>query len=64
MSLGRFAPNARETAEEKKEFYWRNHGYVAVSIDDPAMPWDLREQLQRFMTRRYGVRNGQQGKRQ
>lgn len=62
MSLGRFAPKAREVPDETKEFYWRNHGYAVVSIDDPLLPWDLREMLARFMTRRHGVRNGQ-GKR-
>jgi hypothetical protein len=62
MSLGRVIPHARATADETKEFYWRNHGYVVVSIDDPKMPWDLREQLARFMTRQHGVRT-EQGKR-
>jgi hypothetical protein len=62
MSLGRIAPNTRETAAETQERVWRQHGYVAVSIDDPEMPWDLREMLKRFMTRRHGVRNIQ-GKR-
>ena len=56
MSLGRFSPKAKDTPEETKEFYWRNHGYVAVSIDDPKMPWDLREMLKRYMTRQYGER--------
>lgn len=58
MSLGRFAPNTRETPEETKEFYWRNYGYVVLPIDDPMLPWDLREQLARYMTRRHGTRRG------
>jgi hypothetical protein len=57
--LGRFAPNTRELPAETKEFYWRNHGYVATSIDDPNMPWDLREMLKRWMTRQYGERRTQ-----
>lgn len=61
--FGRLMPNTRETAQETQERVWRQHGYVAISIDDPQMPWDLREQLARFMTRRHGVRNGQQGSR-
>lgn len=59
MSLGRFVPNSHETASEKKEFYWRNHGLAIVNIDDPLLPWDLKEMLARFMTRRHGIRNGQ-----
>ena len=59
MSLSRFAPNSRVTAPETQEFYWRNHGYVAISIDDPRMPWDLKEQLKRFMTRQYGERKAE-----
>lgn len=56
MTLGKFCPKARELPHETKEFYWRNHGFVAISIDDPKMPWDLREMLSRFMTREHGVR--------
>ena len=54
--------NTRDTAQETKERVWKEYGYVALSIDDPQMPWDLREMLARFMTRRHGIRNGQ-GKR-
>jgi hypothetical protein len=54
MSLGKFAPNTRDTPNETKEFYWRHHGFVAISIDDPRLPWDLREMLKRFMTRQFG----------
>lgn len=57
--FGRLAPNTRETAEETQERVWLQHGYVAISIDDPSMPWPLREELARFMTRRYGIRNGE-----
>jgi hypothetical protein len=60
--FGRLKPNTRETASETQERVWKQHGYVAISIDDPQLPWDLREQLARFMTRRHGIRNGQ-GKR-
>lgn len=56
--FGRLAPNTRETPEETQERVWRQHGYVAISIDDPRMPWDLREMLTRFMTRQHGRRNG------
>jgi hypothetical protein len=59
MSLGRLAPNTRESADETKARVWRQHGYVVLSIDDAQIPWDLREQLARFMTRRHGMRNGQ-----
>lgn len=58
--LSRFMPNTRETAQETQERVWRQHGYVAISIDGPQIPWDLREQLARFMTRRHGVRNERQ----
>jgi hypothetical protein len=58
MSLARLLPNTRETVEETYERVWRMHGMVVVSIDDPKLPWDLREQLARFMTRKAGVRNG------
>jgi hypothetical protein len=59
MSLARLLPNTRETPEETYERVWRMHGMVVVSIDDPKMPWDLREQLARFMTRQHGIRNAQ-----
>lgn len=62
MSFSRLMPNTKETAEETQERVWRQHGYIAISIDDPSMPWDLREQLARFMTRRHGIRNGQAGR--
>ena len=51
----RWSTKSREPAEDTKSFYWRNHGMVAVSINDPRMPWDLREMLKRYMTREYGV---------
>ena len=56
MSIGRFAPNACPPADETKRFYWQNHGMVVVSIDEPGMPWDLREQLDRYMRRQHGLR--------
>jgi hypothetical protein len=56
MSLGKFCPNTRELPQETKDFYWRNHGFVAISIDDPKLPWDLKEMLSRFMTREHGTR--------
>lgn len=57
MSLKMVIPNSRATSAETKEFYWRNHGYVVLLIDDPMLPWDLREQLTRYMTRQHGLRN-------
>jgi hypothetical protein len=45
-------------AEETKAFYWRNHGMVALQIDDPKLPWDIRELFAQFMTRRYGEYRG------
>jgi hypothetical protein len=59
MSLGRFAPSSREVPDETKARVWKAHGYVVVDINDPRLPWDLKEQLARFMTRQHGVRNGE-----
>lgn len=59
MSLGRMLPNTRETPDETKGRVWRQHGYAVVELDDPRLPWDLREMLKRFMTRQYGERYGQ-----
>ncbi len=55
MSISKFAPNTRETSPEIQQRVWRQHGYVAVWIDDPDMPWDLREMLISFMTRQHGI---------
>jgi hypothetical protein len=45
-------------AEHTKSFYWRNHGMVALQIDDPKLPWDIRELFVQFMTKRYGDYRG------
>jgi hypothetical protein len=43
-------------AEQTKAFYWRNYGMVALQIDDPKLPWDIRELFVQFMTKHYGER--------
>jgi len=60
MSISRFAPNAREIAPETQARVWRQHGYVALYIDEPGMPWDLKEMLKRYMTRCHGPRHGEE----
>lgn len=56
MSLARYLPNTRETAEETKRRAWREHGMLVVSIDHPNLTWDARELLQQLGNRLYGGR--------
>lgn len=51
----RWTSNSPEPADATKSFYWRNHGMAVVRIDDPRLPWELRELLKQFMTRTHGV---------
>ena len=47
--------NSPEPADEIKSFYWRNHGIAVVKIDDPALPWELKELIVQAMTKRHGT---------
>ena len=54
--LSRFQGKPPEPAEQTKQFYWKNHGMVVLSIDDPNLTWDQREIVKQIMVRRYGER--------
>lgn len=53
--LMRWDTKTREPADETKSFYWRYHGMAVVRIDDPRLPWELRELLAQHMTRQHGI---------
>lgn len=54
MSLARYYPNTRETAEETKARAWRDYGMLVVSVDHPSLTWDVREALRQLGNRLYG----------
>lgn len=58
MSLSRYLPNTRDSAEEVKRRAWRDHGMLVVSADDPDLKWDTREMLKQLGDRKYGPRKG------
>lgn len=56
MSLGRFLPNTRETAEEVKRRVWQQHGMLVVHPEKDALTWDAREFLKVIGRKLYGPR--------
>lgn len=56
MSLSRYLPHTRETAEETKARAWREYGMLVVSVDHPNLTWDTRETLRQLGDRMYGKR--------
>lgn len=56
MSLGRFLPNTRETAEEVKARVWKEHGMLVVDVEKVPATWDVREMLKQLGERLYGQR--------
>ncbi len=62
MSLGRFLPGTRETAEETKRRVWRQHGILVVDLEKIPVSWDDKELLIRIGTRLYGPKEGLQGR--
>ena len=59
MSLGRFAPNTRETAPEIKDRAWREYGVLAVDIENDQLSWDEKELLRSIGRRMFGPRRGE-----
>lgn len=56
MTLSRFLPRTRETAEETKQRAWREYGMLVVSVDDAPLSWDARAYLQQIGAKLYGPR--------
>lgn len=56
MSLGRFAPNTRETAPETKARVWREYGLLVVDVDKDQLSWDQREMLRVIGRKMFGPR--------
>lgn len=56
MSLNRFLPNTRETAEETKRRVWQQHGMLVVDVDKVQTSWDVRETLKSLGEKLYGRR--------
>lgn len=59
MSLGRYFPNTRETADETKRRVWRDHGMLVVNPDDLTEPWDVKLTLKQIGEKLYGPRRRQ-----
>jgi hypothetical protein len=59
MSLGRFAPNSRETAPETKARVWREYGLLVVDVDKDQLTWDQREMLRIIGRKMFGPRRGE-----
>lgn len=56
MSLSRYLPNTRETAEETKRRVWREHGIVVVDPDKDQLPWEDKEIVKMIGKKLYGPR--------
>ena len=59
MSLSRYLPHTRETAEETKKRAFREYGMLVASVDDPRLDWVQREMLKAVGAKLYGERRGQ-----
>ncbi|MCK1577835.1 hypothetical protein [Bradyrhizobium sp. 174] len=60
MSLGKFAPNTRETAPETKQRVWKEYGVLVVDVDRDQLSWDQREMLRVIGRKMFGPRRGEQ----
>lgn len=56
MSLARYLPHTRESAEEVKKRAWREYGMLVVNVDHPNLKWDDREMLKQVGAKLYGPR--------
>lgn len=56
MSLGRFLPNTRESAEEVKRRVWQQHGMLVVDVEKVPATWDVRQLLRQVGEKLYGPR--------
>lgn len=58
MSMQRFFPATRESAEEIKRRAFRYEGILVASVDDPRLDWVQRETLKQVGTKLYGKQKG------
>lgn len=61
MSLGRFAPNTRETPLETKQRVWREYGLLLLDVDNDTMTWDQREMVRAMGRKMFGPRRNEKG---
>lgn len=54
MSMQRFFPATRESAEEIKRRAFRYEGILVASVDDPRLDWVQRETLKQVGVKLYG----------
>jgi len=54
VSLQRYLPHTRESAEETKKRAFREYGMLVASVDDPRLDWVQRETLKQVGTKLYG----------
>lgn len=54
MSLGRFLPHTRETAEEVKRRVWQTEEMLVVDVKNAPLTWDAREYLKAIGNKLYG----------
>lgn len=58
MSLARYMPNTRESAEDIKRRAWQYEGIVVADCERDSMPWEFREWLKQWAEQRFGPRRG------
>lgn len=58
MTLSRYLPHTRESAEETKRRAFREYGMLVASVDDPRLDWVQRETLKQVGTKLYGKQKG------
>lgn len=58
MSLSRYLPHTRETAEETKRRVWKDHGMLVVAVTDPRLDWLQRETAKQIGRKIYGCQPG------
>ena len=56
MSLARYLPRTRETAEETKRRVYQLEGIAVINVDNDEMPWEFREWLRQWCNKRFGPR--------
>ena len=54
MSLSRYLPQTRESAEETKKRAFREYGMLVAAVDDPRLDWVQRETLKQVGAKLYG----------
>jgi hypothetical protein len=64
MNCMRFTPKGyggeRRSPDDVKREGWRDHGLLAVSVDDERLSWPERELVRQLGEKLYGTRNEEQ----